>query len=186
MLFLDGAYIFRGQRPTFRRARRPTGDELTRLLDRLSRRIVRVLERRGLLIADPECLQLDIEPNSSLDHLQAASINYRIAIGPHAGPKALTLYSVLPILRNTVTGLTGVDPAIVEKERQVQIDIARESGKPDNVIEKMIEGRMKKFIAESTLLSQAFVVNPDLTVEKATEEAGVAIGGFARFEVGDL
>jgi hypothetical protein len=45
--------------------------------DTLSRRIVRVLERRGLLIADPECLQLDIEPNSSLNHLQAASINAR-------------------------------------------------------------------------------------------------------------
>jgi len=58
---------------------------------------VRVLELRGLLIADPECLQLDIEPNSSLDHLQAASINYRIAIGPHAGRKALTLYSVPPL-----------------------------------------------------------------------------------------
>jgi hypothetical protein len=97
MLFLDGAYRFSTTRPTFHRARPPAGEELNDLLDTLSRRIVRVLERRGLLIADPECLQLDIEPNSSLDHLQAASINYRIAIGPHAGRKALTLYSVPPL-----------------------------------------------------------------------------------------
>jgi len=54
MLFLDGAYAFRGNRAVFHRARRPTCDGLNRLLDRLSPRIVRMLERRGLLIADPE------------------------------------------------------------------------------------------------------------------------------------
>jgi hypothetical protein len=97
MLFLDGAYAFRGKRAVFHRARRPTGDELTRLLDRLSRRIVRVLARRGLLIADPEQPSLDWVPDSSLDHLQAASVSYRIAIGPHAGRKALTLYSLPPV-----------------------------------------------------------------------------------------
>ncbi|MBT8458765.1 MAG: elongation factor Ts, partial [Boseongicola sp.] len=54
-----------------------------------------------------------------------------------------------------------LDPAVVEKEKSIQMDIARESGKPEQVIEKMIIGRMKKFISESTLLNQAFVVNPD-------------------------
>lgn len=78
-----------------------------------------------------------------------------------------------------------LDPAIVEKERQVQIDIARESGKPEAVIEKMIVGRMQKFVAESTLLSQQFVVNPDLTVEAAAKEAGATITGFVRVEVGE-
>merc|ERR1711916_262533 len=62
-----------------------------------------------------------------------------------------------------------MDPAVVEKEKQVQMDIARESGKPEHVIEKMIVGRMKKFMAEVTLLNQQFVVNPDLTVGKAAE-----------------
>jgi ribosomal protein S27E len=97
MLVLDGAYAFAGNRPTFHRARRPVGEELNGLLDTLSRRIVRVLEHRGLLIADPDYPYLDLAPGSSLDHLQAASINYRIAIGPHAGRKALTLYSVPPL-----------------------------------------------------------------------------------------
>ncbi len=78
-----------------------------------------------------------------------------------------------------------LDPAAVEKERQVQIDIARESGKPEAVIEKMIDGRMKKWLAEVTLLGQDFVVNPDLTVAKAAEEAGVEITGFVRLEVGE-
>lgn len=78
-----------------------------------------------------------------------------------------------------------LDPAIVEKERQVQIDIARESGKPEAVIEKMIEGRMQKFLSEVTLVNQAFVINPDLTVAAATKEAGVELTGFVRLEVGE-
>ncbi|MBL6429649.1 MULTISPECIES: translation elongation factor Ts [Maritimibacter] len=79
----------------------------------------------------------------------------------------------------------SLDPAIVEKERQIQIEIARESGKPEQVIEKMIEGRMKKFLSEVTLLGQNFVINPDLTVEQAAKEAGATITGFIRMEVGE-
>jgi elongation factor Ts len=78
-----------------------------------------------------------------------------------------------------------LDPAIVEKEKQVQMDIASESGKPEQVIEKMIVGRMKKWLAESTLLGQAFVINPDLTVAEAAKEAGVDITAFVRLEVGE-
>ncbi|TCS60223.1 translation elongation factor Ts [Primorskyibacter sedentarius] len=79
----------------------------------------------------------------------------------------------------------ALDPAVIEKERQVQIDIARESGKPEQVIEKMIVGRMKKFMGEVTLMGQAFVINPDLTVEAAAKEAGVEIVGYQRLEVGE-
>jgi len=78
-----------------------------------------------------------------------------------------------------------LDTAVVEKEKQVQMDIARESGKPEAVIEKMITGRMQKYMSEVTLLNQAFVVNPDLTVGKAAEEAGATITGFVRLEVGE-
>ncbi|MEO1345011.1 MAG: translation elongation factor Ts [Pseudomonadota bacterium] len=79
----------------------------------------------------------------------------------------------------------SLDPAVVEKEKQIQIDIARESGKPEQVIEKMIVGRMKKFMAEVTLLGQAFVINPDLTVAAAAKEAGAEITGYVRLEVGE-
>lgn len=78
-----------------------------------------------------------------------------------------------------------LSPAVVEKERQVQIDIARESGKPEAVIEKMIVGRMQKFLEEVTLLNQKFVINPDITVGQAAKEAGVEILSFARVEVGE-
>ena len=78
-----------------------------------------------------------------------------------------------------------LDATIVEKEKQVQMDIARESGKPEAVIEKMIVGRMKKYMSEVTLLNQSFVVNPDLTVGAAAAAAGATITGFARLEVGE-
>ena len=65
-------------------------------MHRLSGRIVRLLERRGLLVAGPDCPGLDFEADSSLAHLQAASIQYRIAVGLNAGRKALTLYTVPP------------------------------------------------------------------------------------------
>ena len=85
----------------------------------------------------------------------------------------------------TALNEASLNPVDIEKEKQIQMDIARESGKPEAVIEKMIVGRMKKFVAESTLMGQAFVVNPDLTVEAAAKEAGLEILSFVRLEVGE-
>ena len=74
---------------------------------------------------------------------------------------------------------------ILSREKSILTEQARESGKPEQVIEKMIEGRLKKFLADVTLLGQNFVINPDLTVGKAAAEAGVEILSFLRFEVGE-
>ena len=79
----------------------------------------------------------------------------------------------------------ALDPAVVEKERQVQIDIARESGKPEAVIEKMIVGRMKKFMAEVTLTGQQFVMDTDKTVAQAAADNGAELLGFVRMQVGE-
>ncbi len=84
-----------------------------------------------------------------------------------------------------------VDPAAVEREKAIFVEQARESGKPDNIIEKMVEGRMRKFFEEVVLLSQAFVINPDQTVAAALTEAEKAIGapakitGFVRVALGE-
>ncbi|MEM6441816.1 MAG: translation elongation factor Ts [Pseudomonadota bacterium] len=80
-----------------------------------------------------------------------------------------------------------LDPALVEREKQVLTEQARESGKPEGVIEKMIAGRLNKYFQEVCLLKQAFVINPDLTVEKAVKEAGadLAVTSFVRLEVGE-
>jgi elongation factor Ts len=80
---------------------------------------------------------------------------------------------------------------VVERERAVQADIARQSGKPENVIEKMMEGRMRKFYEESVLLSQTFVIDGETSIakvlEKASKDLGAAveIEGFVRFQVGE-
>ncbi|MEM9912176.1 MAG: translation elongation factor Ts [Pseudomonadota bacterium] len=80
-----------------------------------------------------------------------------------------------------------VNPETLEKEKQVQMDIARESGKPEQVIEKMIVGRMQKWLSEVTLLNQPYVKSEDgkTTVGAAAKEAGVEITGFIRMEVGE-
>ncbi|MEM9811091.1 MAG: translation elongation factor Ts [Pseudomonadota bacterium] len=78
-----------------------------------------------------------------------------------------------------------LDPIVVEREKAVLTEQARESGKPDAVIEKMIIGRMKKFYEEVTLLNQKFVINPDVTVGQAAKDAGLEITGFVRMEVGE-
>ncbi|TWI38138.1 translation elongation factor Ts [Paracoccus sulfuroxidans] len=78
-----------------------------------------------------------------------------------------------------------LDPALVEREKNVLTEQARESGKPEAVIAKMIEGRMAKFLEEVTLLGQKFVINPDITVAQAAKDAGVEVTGYARVEVGE-
>ncbi|WBU62795.1 translation elongation factor Ts [Paracoccus aerodenitrificans] len=78
-----------------------------------------------------------------------------------------------------------LDPALVEREKSVLTEQARESGKPENIIENMIKGRMKKFFEEVTLLGQKFVINPDITVAEAAKEGGVEVLSFIRMGVGE-
>jgi len=84
-----------------------------------------------------------------------------------------------------------VDPAVVAKEKEIFSEQARQSGKPENIIEKMVEGRLRKFYEEVVLLKQAFVLNPDVTVEKALKDAEKDIGApakitaFTRFALGE-
>ena len=78
-----------------------------------------------------------------------------------------------------------LDPELVEREKAVLSEQARESGKPEAVIAKMIEGRMKKFLEEVTLLGQKFVINPDVSVADAAREAGVEVTGYVRMAVGE-
>jgi len=84
-----------------------------------------------------------------------------------------------------------LDPAAIEREKAVFTEQALESGKPPAVIEKMIEGRIRKFLEEVVLLKQAFVMNPDQTVEQLVAETGKTLGapitvkGFTRLALGE-
>ncbi|MEZ5939103.1 MAG: translation elongation factor Ts [Hyphomonadaceae bacterium] len=100
---------------------------------------------------------------------------------------AMHVASARPLAATTA----DLDPAVVEKERQIQTEIANESGKPANVVEKMVEGRLRKFYQESVLVEQAFVMDPDVTVGKFIETVAKELGtdvklaGFLRYEVGE-
>jgi len=73
----------------------------------------------------------------------------------------------------------------VAKEKDIYAAQARESGKPEEIIEKMIVGRMNKFLAENSLIEQAFVKDPDVKVGKLVKDAGAEVQSFIRYEVGE-
>ena len=86
--------------------------------------------------------------------------------------------------------IEDLDPAETERERAVLVAEAKESGKPDEIIEKMVEGRLRKFYEEVVLTSQTFVIDGETRIEKLLQNAAgdvggeVALKGFVRFELG--
>ncbi|MDR3390910.1 MAG: translation elongation factor Ts [Sulfuriferula sp.] len=78
-----------------------------------------------------------------------------------------------------------VAPELIEKEREIYTAQAAESGKPADIVAKMVEGRVAKYLAEVTLLGQPFVKNPDQTVEKLLAEKKAKVNGFTMFVVGE-
>lgn len=115
------------------------------------------------------------------DAAKLAELGRKIAMHVAAGSPAVAV----------AVDIDGVDSAIADKEREVFAEQARQSGKPENIIEKMVEGRMRKFYEEVVLLKQAFVMDPDRTIEQvladASKELGasVEISGFVRMALGE-
>ncbi len=112
------------------------------------------------------------------DHAILLDVGRKIAMHiAHANPKSLSP--------------SDLDPAIVERERAIFTEQALASGKPPAVVEKMVEGRIRKFYEEVVLEKQAFVMNPDQTIEQLVAETGKSVGsplavtGFVRFALGE-
>ena len=81
--------------------------------------------------------------------------------------------------------IDGLDPASLAREKAVLIEQARQSGRPDNIIEKMVEGRIRKFYEEVVLLEQVWVHDGESRVKAVLAKAGVKLAGFARFKLGE-
>jgi elongation factor Ts len=79
----------------------------------------------------------------------------------------------------------GVPADVIERERKIKAAQAAESGKPANIVEKMVEGGVAKFVAENTLLGQAFVKDDKQTVGQLVKAQGAAVNGFVLFVVGE-
>lgn len=87
-------------------------------------------------------------------------------------------------MRPSVLNREDLDPAVVAKEREILTEAARKEGKPDNVIAKMIEGRMQKFYAETVLVDQPFMKDDKTTVGKLAQSQGAKLVKFTRWQVG--
>ena len=81
--------------------------------------------------------------------------------------------------------VADVDAETAAHERGIYAEQAKASGKPEAIIEKMVEGRMQKFYQEAVLLEQPFVMDPDKKVKDVLAEAGVTVTSFARFALGE-
>ena len=81
--------------------------------------------------------------------------------------------------------VADVDPVAVEREKKVFVESGATAGKPENIVEKMVEGRIKKWYGESVLEEQPFVMDPSKTVKEIVAEAGGQLAGFAFFVLGE-
>jgi elongation factor Ts len=87
--------------------------------------------------------------------------------------------------RPVCVGEADVPTELLDKEREILVAQAQESGKPPEIIEKMVQGRIKKYLAEVTLLGQPFVKDADQSVAQLLKAAGAEVLGFRRYEVGE-
>lgn len=78
-----------------------------------------------------------------------------------------------------------LDPEVLDRERAIFLAQAQESGKDAAIMDKMVEGKVKRFLSEVTLISQAFVKNPDLSIQQLLDENNASIVDFVRFKVGE-
>lgn len=118
-------------------------------------------------------------------YLHGARIGVLVEL--RGGDEALAKDIAMHVAANKPLYLTGADvPAeVLLKEREILTAQSAESGKPAEIVAKMVEGRLKKFLAEITLLGQPFVKDPEQTVEKLLKRTGAAVTRFQRFEVGE-
>ena len=78
-----------------------------------------------------------------------------------------------------------INPELLERERSIFLAQAKDSGKDSSIMEKMVEGKLKRFLSEVTLLSQSFVKDPDQSIEELLIDNNASIISFARFKVGE-
>ncbi len=150
-----------GENMTIRRARRFTADKGV-VASYVHQPVRPGLGRNGVLVA--------IEGGSELDALELLGRQ----VGMH-----------IAATRPDTIDVASVDPAALERERNILADQARQSGKAETVIEKMIEGRIRKYYEEVVLLEQVWVHDGESRVKAVLQKAGATLLGFDRFALGE-
>ncbi len=111
-----------------------------------------------------------------------AGVLAEVTSGPEDAAKDVCMH--VAAMRPKALTAQEMDPAIVEKEREILTDVARREGKPENIISKMVEGRLKNFYAETVLLEQPFVKEPKMTVSEFAKSKGFEVRRFVHWELG--
>jgi len=139
--------------------------------------------RRSAKLSVPQGAVATYVHNAVADNLGKLGVLVAIETAGDAGKAAAFARQVAMHIAATnpmALDVDALDPAAVERERDIFSDQARQSGKPENIIEKMVEGRLRKFYEEVVLLKQSFVMNPDVTIEQALKDAEKEIGAPAK------
>ena len=115
------------------------------------------------------------------DQRRGALVNLTAANAEVGRDVAMHVVAINPM----VVRSEDVAPEVLEKEREIFVSQAADSGKPEDIVVKMVEGRVKKFLAEVSLLDQPFVKDGDMKVGKLLANAGTEVAAFVRYEVGE-
>jgi elongation factor Ts len=122
-------------------------------------------------------------PCGGFVHMAKIGVLLEVAGGADELAKDVSLH--IAAMKPQSTTKADLDPELVNKEREIQKDRARQEGKPENIIEKMIEGRMKNFYAENVLEEQPFVKDESQTVGQLAKAGGMKLIRFIRWQLGE-
>ncbi|MBD3619946.1 MAG: elongation factor Ts [Chromatiales bacterium] len=128
---------------------------------------------------------MDVEGGVMASYLHGTRIGVLVALKGGNEDLARDVAMHIAASRPVCLDETGVPQEMLDKEREIIRAQAEESGKPAEIVEKMVEGRIKKYLAEITLVGQPFVKDPDTTVGKLLSGAGAEAVEFVRYEVGE-
>ena len=151
------------------------GKKLQDVLDDLTNRIREVFKVERIVRIDGPC-------GGYVHHDGAKGVLLHVEGNNAAVAKDICMHVVA--MRPQCTRTEELDPVMVEKEREILREAARREGKPDNIVEKMVEGRLRTFYSEHCLLEQPFAKDPAKTVGAVAKEAGLKIVGFVHWEIG--
>ena len=144
-----------------------------------------LIAKLGENIAVRRCAVLNNSDGKIAAYLHGNRIGVLVAVqgGDEALAKDIAMH--VAASKPVALGPDNVSADLIAKEKEIYAAQAAESGKPADIVEKMVSGRVNKFLKEVTLLGQPFVKNPDISVEQLLKENGAKVSAFVRFEVGE-
>lgn len=174
-----------------KKALQETGGDLEKAVVYLREKGLAVARKRADKVANEGVIQAYIHTGGRLGVLLEVNCETDfVAKTPEFQEFAKNLAMQIAATNPLAIQREDLDPALVEKERDIYLTQARESGKPEKVLEKIVEGRLQKFFSEVCLLEQPYVKNPDITVQdylnemRAKTGENIIIRRFVRYQLG--